>query len=299
MTGFNKEIKISLAAICAVMLLFYGINFLKGINIFKESNYYYIIFNNISGLAKNNAVLANGFPVGTVRDIDYDYNHPGKVRVCIEVDERMHLPEGSRAELESTLLGTTTMNLILGQGKFLSPGDSIYGGPHLGAMEAASAMVPKIDKMLPKLDSILQSLNKLMADPALTQTLYNTRDITTNLKRSTTDLNHILESDIPQLTQKMNSIGNNVNNLTGKLNEIDYAQTIQNVNETLKQVQNFSKNLNEKLNSTNSSLGLLINDRVLYDNLNKTLVSSDSLLTNFKAHPKRYVHFSVFGKKDK
>ena len=300
MAAINKEIKISLAAICTVVLLFYGINFLKGVNMFKKSNVYYIVFHDITGLSKNNAVYANGFPIGTVQEINYDYQHPGTVYVGIEINEHMRIPQGSHAELVSTMLGTTTMNLLLSQnGVFLHPGDSIQGMPHWGAVQQATDMIPKFVKLLPKLDSILTSVNTLLADPTIAQTLHNTASVTANLQRTTNDLNHLLENDIPQLTAKMNRIGNNVDELTDKLKSLDYAQTLQQVNQTLQDAQNFTHNLNEKLNSKSSSLGLLMNDRNLYDNLNKTLVSSDSLLTNLKAHPKRYVHFSIFGRKDK
>jgi phospholipid/cholesterol/gamma-HCH transport system substrate-binding protein len=299
MNKINKEIKISLAAICTVVLLFYGINFLKGVNMFKKSNIYYIVFHDITGLSKNNAVYANGFPIGTVQEISYDYQHPGTVYVGIEINEHMRLPKGSHAELVSNMLGTTTMNLLLSQNHvFLNPGDSIQGTPHWGVVQQATDMIPKFEKLLPKIDSILSSVNALLADPAIRQTLHNTSNVTANLQRTTNDLNHLLENDIPRLTAKMNHIGSNVDELTDKLKRPDYAQTIQNINQTVQDVQNFTRDLNDKLNSKNS-LGLLLNDRNLYDNLNKTIVSSDSLVTNIKKHPKRYVHFSIFGRKDK
>lgn len=300
MSAFNKEVKISLAAIATVILLFYGLNFLKGVDIFKESNVYYVKFHDITGLSKNNAVYANGFPIGTVQEITYDYEHPGNVCVGVVVEKNMRVPEGSRAELVSSMLGTTTMNLILSDSHvMLHPGDSITGGPHWGAVEQATAMIPKFEKILPKLDSILFTINTLLSDPAVSQILHNTAGVTANLQRTTKDLNRLLEHDVPQLTDKMNRIGNNVDVLTGKLKDLDYEKTLNEVNETLREVRSFTASLNEKLNSTNNTMGLLLNDKGLYNNLNQTLVSTDSLLVNLKAHPKRYVHFSLFGKKDK
>lgn len=296
----EKEIKISITAICTVLLLFYGINFLKGVNMFKKNNLYYVAFNDITGLSKNNAVYANGFPVGTVREIEYDYHHPGHVIVGIEVDERMRLPEGTYAELSSSMLGATTMNLIIGEKKqFLHPGDSIKGGPEDGAVAKATAMIPKVEAILPKIDSMMTTINSLLADPSVRQTLHNAEYITANLKTTTDRMNNLLGKDIPQLTARMNHIGQNVDQLTAKLSALDYAQTLNNVNQTLEDTRHLMAELNEKVNSRNGSLGMLLNDRTLYDNINKTLVSTDSLLTNLKAHPKRYVHFSLFGKKDK
>ena len=219
--------------------------------------------------------------------------------VGIEINEHMRIPQGSHAELISNMLGTTTMNLLLSQSHvFLNPGDSLQGKPHWGAVQQATDMIPKFEKLIPKLDSILSSVNTILADPAIKQTLHNTSNITSNLKRTTNNLNHLLENDIPLLTTRMNHIGSNLDELTDKLKRPDYAQTIQNVNQTLQDVQNFTHNLNDKLNSK-TSLGLLLNDRDLYDNLNKTIISSDSLLNNIKDHPKRYVHFSIFGRKNK
>ncbi len=295
-----KEIKIALAAICAVILLFYGINFLKGINLFKKSNIYYIVFNDITGLAKNNAVYAGGYPIGTVHEINYDYDHPGHIVVGVVIDEKMKLPEGTKAELVSSMLGTTTMNLLLSSSdNYLQPGDSLKGGLHLGALEMAGEMVPKIEKMLPKLDSIMTSINLLLGDTSLIRTLHNTEAITANLKQGTGDLNRLIGNDLPSLMAKMERIGSNVDQLTGKLKDIDYAATVESINRTVDEAKQLTQDLNRKINSKEGTLGLLLNDRSMYDNLNNTLISSDSLLRDLKGHPKRYVHFSIFGKKDK
>lgn len=297
---FGKEIKISLTAIFTIVILFYGINFLKGVNLFKKSNHYHVMFHDITGLAKNNAVFANGFPVGTVRDITYDYDHPGQVCVDIEINEKMRLPLGTHAELVSSMLGATTMNLILSENNnFLSPGDSLSGGPHMGALEQASAMIPKLEAIMPKLDSILIAINNLLTDPALAQTLHNTQEITSNLKTTTSQINTLLGKDVPQLTNKLNRIGDNVDVLTNKLSKVDYEQTLANVNKTLEGTQKLLTDLEHKINTPDNNIGLMLNDRQIYDNLNNTVLSSQKLLDDLREHPKRYVHFSVFGKKDK
>ena len=297
---FNKEIKVALTAIATVVILFYGINFLKGVNLFKKSDLYYVNFSDITGLAKNNAVYANGFPIGTVREINYDYTKPGHVYVGIEVNERMRIPEGSYAELVSTMLGSTTMNLVLANSNtFLQPGDSILGGPQTGALEQVAEMMPQIKALLPKLDSILYTVNHLLASPAIMQTLENAQTVTAHLKETTTRMNRLLANDIPQMTSKLTQVGTNVDVLTNKLSQLDYEKTLSDVDQTLAETRQLTRELNEKINSTTGNLGLMLNDRTLYDNLTRTLASSDSLLTNLRQQPKRYVHFSVFGKKDK
>ena len=299
----TKETRIGLTVIIAFVLLIYGINFLKGINLFQKSNLYYIAFHNINGLAESNPVYANGYPIGIVRTINYDYKKPGNVYVGIEIDNHMSIAEGSYAELESQMLGGVTMNIILGQSpRMLSPGDTIYGGPKIGALDKAGEMVPQIQSLIPKLDSILTNVNALLSNPSLQQTLNNTAQITKDLKTTTASINNLLNNKMNKIADNVEPATENLKELTAKLNMIDYTSTIDNVNKTLAGLQETTATLNgvvDKLNKPNSSLGLLLNDRALYDNLNKNLVSSDSLLNDLRLHPKRYVHFSLFGKKDK
>lgn len=308
MKYLTKEVKLAVTAVVAIVLLFILINFLKGINIFTSSNTYHVRFKDIAGLVVSNPVYANGYAVGIVRDIQYDYKRTDNVVVTIEVDKEMKIPEGTCAELESELMGGVKMNLILGPNpvRNLSVGDTIAGGIHFGAMERVSAMLPAVEQMMPKLDSILANLNRLTADPALAQTLHNTAELTANLQEASVALNAMMRNDMPQLMRKANNIGTNMETLSGNLARVDIEGTVGQVNTTLGSVQQLTDDLsttttllNNKLNSRNNTLGLFLNDRGVYDNLNSTMRHADSLMIDLKAHPKRYVHFSVFGRKDK
>lgn len=305
---FNREIKIALTAIVAIVLVYLLINFMKGINVFKSSNTYYVRFDNIAGLAVSNAVYANGYPVGIVRGIQYDYGNHERVVVAIELDKEMHMPRGTKAELVTSLMGGVTMSLMLGPNPTdnLAQGDTISGGLHEGAVEKVEALMPTIMDMLPKLDSIVTNMARLSADPALAQTLRNTAEITNNLRRTSAKLDAMVGRDLPQMMQNLNKTSRNVERLSNNLAAINLQETMNEVNASLAEVKQFSANinamtydLNSKLNSRDNTFGLLLNDRKLYDNLNRTVSSADSLLINVKAHPKRYVHFSIFGKKDK
>lgn len=305
---FNREVKIALTAIVAIVLVYLLINFMKGINVFKSSNTYYVRFDNIAGLAVSNAVYANGYPVGIVRGIQYDYGNHERVVVAIELDKEMHMPRGTKAELVTSLMGGVTMSLILGPNPTdnLTQGDTISGGLHEGAVEKVEALMPTIMDMLPKLDSIVTNMARLSADPALAQTLRNTAEITNNLRRTSAKLDAMVGRDLPQMMQNLNKTSRNVERLSNNLAAINLQETMNEVNASLAEVKQFSANinamtydLNSKLNSRDNTFGLLLNDRKLYDNLNRTVSSADSLLINIKAHPKRYVHFSIFGKKDK
>ena len=305
---FNREVKIALTSIVAIVLVYLLINFMKGINVFKSSNTYYVRFDNIAGLAVSNAVYANGYPVGIVRGIQYDYGNHERVVVAIELDKEMHMPRGTKAELVTSLMGGVTMSLMLGPNPTdnLAQGDTISGGLHEGAVEKVEALMPTIMDMLPKLDSIVTNIARLSADPALTQTLRNTAEITNNLRRTSAKLDAMVGRDLPQMMQNLNKTSRNVERLSNNLAAINLQETMNEVNASLAEVKQFSANinaltndLNSKLNSRDNTFGLLLNDRKLYDNLNRTVSSADSLLINVKAHPKRYVHFSIFGKKDK
>ena len=305
---FNREVKIALTAIVAIVLVYLLINFMKGINVFKSSNTYYVRFDNIAGLAVSNAVYANGYPVGIVRGIQYDYGNHERVVVAIELDKEMHMPRGTKAELVTSLMGGVTMSLMLGPNPTdnLVQGDTISGGLHEGAVEKVEALMPTIMDMLPKLDSIVTNMARLSADPALAQTLRNTAEITNNLRRTSAKLDAMVGRDLPQMMQSLNKTSRNVERLSNNLAAINLQETMNEVNASLAEVKQFSANinamtydLNNKLNSRDNTFGLLLNDRKLYDNLNHAVSSADSLLINVKAHPKRYVHFSIFGKKDK
>lgn len=307
MKYFTKEVKIALMAVVAIVILFIGINFLKGINIFQSSNTYYVKFADISGLTVSNAVYANGYPVGIVRTIEYDYRRSTGVVVGVELDTDMRVPAGTTAELEPELMGGVKMNLRLGPNPaaHITPGDTIRGGMYQGGLSQLSAMLPTVEQLLPKLDSILSNLNRLTADPALAQTLHNAAEITERLKATSVRLDGMMARDVPQLMTRLNRIGGNVEKLSGNLAAVDVDATMTRVNATLENAQQLSEQLgalstqlNSKLNSRDNTLGLMLNDRSLYDNLNHTVQSADSLMMDLKAHPKRYVHFSVFGRKN-
>ena len=162
-------------------------------------------------------------------------------------------------------------------------------------MDQAAKMLPQLEKMMPKLDSILTSLNTLLADPALAATLHNVEDLTASMAGTSRQLQSLMRNDIPQLTAKLNHIGENVEAMTDNLKQIDYAAAMQKVDATLANV----RSLTDKLNQPDNTVGLLLNDPALYQNLNATTANAAALLEDLKAHPKRYVHFSLFGKKDK
>lgn len=297
MKYITKEVKIGIAGIIALCLLVYGINYLKGIHMFKPASYFYVKFNNVNGLTKSSPVYADGFRVGIVRELYYDYDNPGNVLAEIDVEPDLLIPKGSSAELAAEMLGGVRMNLLLANNprERYEIGDTIPGNLNNGMMEKVANMVPQIEKMMPKLDSILTSLNAVLASPAIPATLQNVQNLTASLASTSKQLQTLMSNDIPQLTGKLNTLGDNFIVMSNNLKQIDYAAAMEKVDSTLANV----RSITEKLTSKDNTIGLLLNDPGLYNNLNATTANAASLLQDLQAHPKRYVHFSLFGKKDK
>lgn len=296
----TKEIKIALVAIVGFLILYFGINFLKGMNLFSTNNTYFITFDDIQGLGASTPIYADGYKVGTVDGLEYDYKENGPIKVKVDIIKDLRIPQGSKAEIVKDLMGNLQVNLLLANNprERVEPGGIIPGAVNGGMMDKAASLVPVVEKMLPKLDSILTSVNALLADPALAASLHNVETITSNLTVSTRELNTLmagLNKQVPGMIGKANGVLDNTNRLTANLASLDVQGTLNKVNQTLESAHQFT----EKLNSNQGSLGLLMNDTKLYDNLTSTMGHADSLVIDLKAHPKRYVHFSVFGRKDK
>ena len=296
----TNEVKIALVSIVAIVLLFFGLQYLKGLTMFSTDDHYYARFSDITGMTQSSPIYANGYRVGVVENIAYDFASPDNIVATISIDPRLRLPKGTTAEISSDLLGNVQLELKLGENPvdLLEKGDTILGSIQKGAMGKVGAMVPQIEKMLPKLDSILASLNTLLASPALQNSLNNIETITVNLNSATSQLSQLstsLNGQLPQLMTKADGVLANTESFTRQLSSIDVAATMNKVNQTLSNVHQMT----EALNSKEGTLGLLMHDTQLYRNLNATMVDADQLLIDFKEHPKRYIHFSVFGKKDK
>ena len=300
MKFFNKEVKIALVVICGLVILFFGMNFLKGLNLFSSANIYYISFKDISGLSSSSPIYADGYQVGVVKSIKYDYEKSGYIMVEADINEQLRIPKGSSAEIVSDMLGNVKVNLLLATNprERIMPGETIQGGINDGALGQMKGMIPTVMQILPKIDSILTNLNTLLANPAIANSMQNVETITGNLTVTSRRLNNLvagLESSVPGMVSRTDSVLDNANQLTKNLNKIDVAGTVAHVDETLANMEEFTA----QLNNNQGTLGLLMRDPTLYNNLNSTMRSADSLLTDLKAHPKRYVHFSLFGRKDK
>ena len=300
MKVFSKEVQIALVAIAGIVIMFFGLKFLKGMTLFSSADSYYAKFDNVAGLSVSSPIYSNGFRVGVVEDVIYNYEGSNEIVAVLGLNNRMRLPNGTRAEISKDLMGNVELDLILGPNPvdLMEPGDTIFGQIQQSALAKASEMIPQIQKMFPKLDSILANVNMLLSDPALRKSVHNIDQITANLSSTTNELHYLsrnLKTQVPGMIEKADNVLANTNTLTKNLSDLDIAMTMAKVNNTLQNVEEMTA----KLNSNEGTIGLLMRDQDLYRNAASTMGHVDSLMIDLKQHPKRYVHFSLFGRKDK
>ena len=295
---FSKEFIIGLSVIIAALVLFFGIEFLKGINLFRPANYYYAYYSNVDGLAVASPVQVNGYKVGQVREIIYDYADPGKIKVMLAMDKKLSIPADSYAEMGQTMLSGAHINLKIGKSaKKLAVGEEIPSGTSNGMMESISnEIMPAISQIMPKIDSLLSNLNTLVADPALLQSIQRLDGITANVLGVTEGLSNTMSRDVPlvvrdarSITHQIDSVSANLLALSKTLKQLPIATTMANVNDITANLSNFAT----KLNSSTSTLGRLTNDDELYHRLNQVSADIDSLIVDIKRNPKRYISIKL------
>ena len=295
MKRLNKEIKIGATFIISIILLYIGVNFLKGSNVFSHDYIYYTVVSNAGGIAPSSVVNANGYQVGTVSSVKYDYTTPNRIIVGLRVNESLRIPKDSRAYLINELLGGVSVDLRLGKATdYCINGDTIKSGIAHGLTgEIEHVLLPQINAIMPKIDSLISSLNTLATSPHITQTMQQAELLSTKLNTTADALNHLLRNEVPQLMQTLHSAGNNLDKITTELSEVDYTETASRVTATIENLHTLS----ETLNSDSGTVGLLLNDTTFYNRLNEVCTNAEQLIKDIKEHPSRYINISVFGKK--
>ncbi|MBR4989320.1 MAG: MCE family protein [Bacteroidaceae bacterium] len=293
---FTRELWIGLLGIASIVIVYLLINFFKGINIFSNGEKYYVRFSNIGEIVNTSPIFINGYKVGHVSNVIYNFENPDEVYVEMLLDSQLQMPEGSVALINTKMLGSSTISLALGKSAtMINPGDTIEGRMNTGAMDEAAEMIPQITAMLPKLDSILVSLNSTLANPAINSSVDNIEELTAELNTTAKLLNNVLANDIPVATGKLVEIEDDLLKMSSQLSEVDYNKLIGSLEASLTNIQNITA----ALNNGEGTAGMLLKDSTLYNKLNNTTEAATLLLEDLKQNPKRYVHFSIFGRKEK
>lgn len=301
----KKEISIGISVIVAIVILIFGIDFLKGINLFKPAHFYLAFYDNVDGLEISAPVKVNGYKVGQVREINFDYDKPGKTEVVLALNRHLHLPVDSKAVIKASLLGDAYIEIDVGHAKEKIPvgGDvpTAEGGGLLSGV--SEKLMPQITRTLTVVDSLLVNLNAVVGDPALKTSVGNLETITGNISLASKGLDNLLSRQTPQIMStangvvsnfgrmmyKVDTIAGNLVMLTDELNRMPLNQTMMSLNATVGNLESFSKDLRNQ----NSTLGKLMNDPELYNRINNVAASVDSLIVDIKRNPKRYISIKL------
>lgn len=297
-TIFTSEVKIGIVVALTIAILYFGLNYLKGINIFTPNLRYYVQYDRVDGIVKTTHVLINGYQVGHVSEIYFDYSKEAPITLELTLDKKLAVPKGTIAEIyETGMLGDKAIQLHLGQGPELcSPGDTLQAAVQSGMInQLVDAIVPSMQSIMPQLDSTVKALRIILEDGNIKKILANTEDLTDDLKYSSEKLKGLMAKDIPATMKGISNVSATLSDVCNDINKVDLDSTMMALDSTIHNLQYIT----EKLKSSDNTLGALFNDSALYMNLDSTVRSANELLTDLKANPKRYVHFSLFGGKDK
>jgi phospholipid/cholesterol/gamma-HCH transport system substrate-binding protein len=295
---FTREVKIALAFIITIVCIVVGINYLKGINVFEPGNRYYAKFDRLDGLVVSNNVMVRGYKVGQVSEITYDLSLEQPFTVTVLVDEAVKMPAGTQFVLrDDGLLGGKILDIVCGDDPttFYASGDTIETRIDGGLMASVQELVPKLDGTIARVDSVLESVNNIAKSQELKNSLKSIESITADLRVSSAKLKYVMNNQVPQIVSDVNTITGDLRKVSGDLKQIEFAELFARIDHTVNNLQIFS----DKLNSNEGTIGKLMNDNALYNNINTTVNSVNDLVVDLKANPKRYVHFSLFGAREK
>ncbi len=317
----RKETKIGIIVVLAIILLFVGFNYLKGVYVFEKARTFYGVYHKVNGLEKSNPIVLNGFKVGQVKNIEIIQDGSGNLLVTISVREEFDIPKDTRALLKSAdLLGSMEIQLVLGNSSVLAEsGDTLSPSIEKDLVEGvneqlrpiknkAEGLISSVDSVIKVIEVILnpQSQNNLVqsfnginnAIASLERTSFR---IDTLVREEKLRISQILEN-INSLTSVLSSNGDQLNNIIQNFSQISDTLAKANIAETLLKANDALSTVNvlvEKINNGEGSLGMLINNPELYNKLESASTNLDLLMEDVRVNPNRYVQFSVFGRKNK
>ena len=299
-----REIKVGVLAAVCLFLLFFGFNFLKGVNIFSPTNSYHGVFYNLHGLEEQAAVYIRGHKVGQVDRIHYDFTRDSAFTIDISVNRDIALPAGTQMALVSDgLLGGMAIELEFeNQESGVKNQEVIERGAYLstayepGLIESLQGeLLTHVDRAVQDIDSLVASLQNQVSGGHIQSALKNVDRVSGDLTVVSSDLKKMMNTQVPRIVNHADTMVANLNTVVADIRDADLKATVGRVDKAVDGVNAVVADVR----SQEGTLGQLIYNKALYNHIDATVVSADSLLTDLKAHPKRYVHFSLFGKKEK
>ncbi|NLJ00788.1 MAG: hypothetical protein GX371_06520 [Bacteroidales bacterium] len=292
-SNLSRNALIGLAFIASLVMIYFGINFLKGINIFKKQNQYYAVFDDVSKLLISSPIYVKGYQIGLINEIKMIDAEPMRFLVGMNLTEDLPITEGSYLEYGIDMFGASTANLVISPtGSYMQSGDTLTGTRETGLMHDVAAVMPMAGSLLTRIDSVLYSINRLMQNPAWEQSIEGIEGTISRLNRSSESLNRmmtVLESDLPEISRNLNTVAGNLSEISSDLNQLDMKSTFASIDETVDNL----RLLTRKINSNDNSLGLLLNDSKLHDSLNVTIDEAARLLEDIRLNPDRYLTIRV------
>lgn len=294
MKDWNKHVKIGIAFLVSLVMIFFGINFLKGVNIFKKQNSYISVFDNVTNLNVSSPILVNGYQVGLINSINMIDNDSLNLAVEIRLHKGFRVKKGSKLEFNTDFLGASTVNLLINpySTEYLSPGDTIPGTRAVGLMDGVARVIPKTDSIMSRLDSVSIALQTIATSPSWMTAIESMSKTMTQLEASSASLRKVmadLETDMPTIGNNFAEISTNFKKVSEDLAEIDVNNTFNKLDSTLVNL----KQLSESLTSTDNSLGKLANDTQLHDSITSTVNSATQLLDDIRKNPEKYLSVRV------
>lgn len=312
---FSKEARIGLLVTISLLIFFAGFYFLKGANLFSGENEYYAYYDNVMGLQPSAAVQIKGLSVGRVSAIEL--TDSGKVKVTLAVSKKVLLPEGTSADLASAdLLGTKVIALQLGPGGKAVPDEStIASGVEGGLLDNLSAeispLIADVRKVVSTLDTVLMGVHEMMGPEtraklsssvaSMDEMMKNLNALSAKLNRESEHMASIIRNtnsiteNLADNNQQISNIIRNTNNISDQLASAPIQQAFKDLQGTTHEINT----LIAKINSNQGSLGMMVNDKRLYENLAQSLKTLDLLMEDINKHPSRYINVTIFGRKNK
>jgi len=294
---FTRNFRIGLMVIIAIFLLYFGMNFLKGTTIFSSENTFFIHLDNVDGLQKSFPINIKGFKVGQIADIKYEPQHTPPFTLKLFVSKKTSIPNNAQVEIyEDGLLGGKAVRIVfdekdLRSNSLLTSGDTMPTFVTGGLItNIQNDLLTKISNVAVQADSLMYSFRLLAQSEHLQQSLAALDVTTSTLAASSHQLNSLLNNDLPVFFSNVNGITSDLKKFSTNISDVDIAKTINSLDETVKNL----KLLTEKINSNDGTLGALMNDKQLYNNLQAVSDNANKLILDLKENPKRYVHFSVW-----